>query len=195
MFADMIAYTINTEGQAPGRPQDGMDAYGFPWCAFGRAPDVESMENEFPLLIPFSSHWEDSGGAGKHRGGVGTAQLWVTHHAPFLIFMSIADNSTSRPRSRCSAGTASRHVPGHRDDGGSTSPRLLRAERRGTLTWRRCWRASTAARIVLAVRLAPSARWTMGTDRSSSASSTGGTGYGDPLDRDPAAVERDLVEG
>ena len=83
MFADMIAYPINTEGQGARATQDGMDAYGFPWCAFGRAPDVESMENEFPLLIPFSSHWKDSGGPGKHRGGVGTAQLWVTHHAPF----------------------------------------------------------------------------------------------------------------
>lgn len=48
MFADMIAYPINTEGQGARATEDGMDAYGFPWCAFGRAPDVESMENEFP---------------------------------------------------------------------------------------------------------------------------------------------------
>ncbi|WP_200930844.1 hydantoinase B/oxoprolinase family protein, partial [Microbacterium sp. Leaf351] len=47
-FADMIAYPINTEGQGAHATSDGMDAYGFPWCAFGRAPDVESMENEFP---------------------------------------------------------------------------------------------------------------------------------------------------
>ena len=46
MFADMIAYPINTEGQGARATSDGMDAYGFPWCAFGRAPDVESMENE-----------------------------------------------------------------------------------------------------------------------------------------------------
>jgi len=64
MFADMIAYPINTEGQGARATEDGMDAYGFPWCAFGRAPDVESMENEFPMIIPFSSHWKDSGGTG-----------------------------------------------------------------------------------------------------------------------------------
>ena len=92
-FADMLAYTINTEGSGGRATDDGINAYGFPWCAFGRAPDVENMENELPMLVPFSQHWEDSGGAGKHRGGVGTAQLWVAHHAPFVIFMSIADNS------------------------------------------------------------------------------------------------------
>jgi len=64
MFADMIAYPINTEGQGARATEGGMDAYGFPWCAFGRAPDVESMENEFPMIIPFSSHWKDSGGTG-----------------------------------------------------------------------------------------------------------------------------------
>ena len=45
------------------------------------------------MIIPFSSHWKDSGGAGKHRGGVGAAELWVTHHGPYLFQMAIADDS------------------------------------------------------------------------------------------------------
>jgi N-methylhydantoinase B/oxoprolinase/acetone carboxylase alpha subunit len=37
-FADMIAYSINTEGMG-GRPGSaGINAFGFPWCPFGRAP-------------------------------------------------------------------------------------------------------------------------------------------------------------
>ena len=68
-FADMMAYQINTEGQGARPTMDGMNAFGFPWCVFGRAPDVELVENEFPLLVPISQHWRDSCGHGKYRGG------------------------------------------------------------------------------------------------------------------------------
>jgi acetophenone carboxylase len=127
-FADMIAYPINTEGQGARATSDGMDAYGFPWCAFGRAPDVESMENEFPLLIPFSSHWKDSGGHGKYRGGVGTAQLWVTHHVPMLFQMAIADNSSIQTPQPLFGGYSQPTVPGWCSRG-STSPRRSRTPR------------------------------------------------------------------
>lgn len=74
-FADMLAYSINSEGQG-GRPtMDGVNAFGFPWCVFGRTPDVEEMELDLPILIPLSNHWKDSCGHGKYRGGVGTVQI------------------------------------------------------------------------------------------------------------------------
>ena len=62
-FADMLAYSINTEGQGARPTMDGMDAFGFPWCVFGRAPDTELVENEFPLLVPLSNHWESDSSA------------------------------------------------------------------------------------------------------------------------------------
>ncbi|MBV9004766.1 MAG: hydantoinase B/oxoprolinase family protein, partial [Solirubrobacterales bacterium] len=111
-FADMVAYSINTEGMG-GRPDSaGMNAFGFPWCPFGRAPDVELMENEFPLLVPFSQHWKDSCGAGKHRGGVGTVQLWVAHQAPQVLLMAIADNSKLQTPQPLFGGYAPCTVPG-----------------------------------------------------------------------------------
>jgi len=64
------------------QPLIGFDNYGF---------DIST--NEFPLFIPISSHWKDSAGHGKYRGGVGTAQLWVAHHVPMVFMMAIADNS------------------------------------------------------------------------------------------------------
>ena len=131
-FADMIAYPINTEGQGARSHSDGMNAYGFPWCAFGRAPDVETMENEFPLLIPFSQHWEDSGGAGKHRGGVGTAQLWVAHHVPWVVFMSIADNSIVQTPQPLFGGYTMCTCPGLGLEGADI-PELLRAGQEGRL--------------------------------------------------------------
>ena len=37
-FADMPAYSLNTEGQGGRVEMDGVNAFGFSWCAFGRTP-------------------------------------------------------------------------------------------------------------------------------------------------------------
>lgn len=191
-FADMIAYPINTEGQGARATGDGMDAYGFPWCAFGRAPDVESMENEFPLLIPFSSHWRDSGGHGKHRGGVGTAQLWVTHHVPMLFQMAIADNSNVQTPQPLFGGYAQPTVPGIVLDGVDVTE-ALGAAKAGTLTLEQLLAGKFGGQVLSkpygsAVHPVPSGQSII------IGLSTGGTGYGDPLDREPAAVVADVVK-
>lgn len=191
-FADMLAYPINTEGQGARSHGDGMDAYGFPWCAFGRAPDVESMENEFPMLIPFSQHREDSGGAGKYRGGVGTAQLWVTHHVPMVFYMAIADNSTVQTPQPLFGGYATSTCPGLALEGADI-PELLRAGGESRLDLASLLAGKYGGRIVTE----PYGRMTrpvMGDQVMTIGLSTGGAGYGDPLDRDPAAVEKDLTD-
>ncbi|WP_248960969.1 hydantoinase B/oxoprolinase family protein [Sphaerisporangium perillae] len=191
-FADMIAYPINTEGQGARATSDGMDAYGFPWCAFGRAPDVESMENEFPMLIPFSSHWKDSGGHGKHRGGVGTAQLWVTHHVPMLFQMAIADNSVIQTPQPLFGGYAPPTVPGIRLDGIDVAEAMASAKT-GTLTLEALLRGEFGGTVVSgpygsAVHPVPGGQSII------VGLSTGGTGYGDPLARDPASVAADVTK-
>jgi acetophenone carboxylase len=189
-FADMIAYPINTEGQGARAVKDGMDAYGFPWCAFGRAPDVESMENEFPLLIPFSSHWKDSGGAGKHRGGVGTAQLWVTHHVPMVFQMAIADNSQIQTPQPLYGGYSQPTVPGIVLEGIDVKETLATADS-GTLTLE----ALLAGKFGGTVKSTTygSAVHPVADGQSIIVGlSTGGTGYGDPIDRVPAEVEADV---
>lgn len=191
-FADMIAYPINTEGQGARATGDGMNAYGFPWCAFGRAPDVESMENEFPLLIPFSSHWRDSGGHGKHRGGVGTAQLWVTHHVPFLVQMAIADNANIQTPQPLFGGYSQPTVPGIVLDGVNVTEALAAAAS-GTLTLEELVTGGLGGKVVST----PYGSAIHPVENGQSiiiGFSTGGTGYGDPLDRDPAAVVADVTK-
>ena len=192
-FADMIAYPINTEGQGARAVKDGMDAYGFPWCAFGRAPDVESMENEFPLLIPFSSHWKDSGGAGKYRGGVGTAQLWVTHHVPMLFEMAIADNSSIQTPQPLFGGYAQPTVPGIVLNGIDVKEALAAAES-GTLTLEALLEGAFGGEVV-SQPYGSAIHPVMDGQSVIVGLSTGGTGYGDPVDREPAAVERDVMKG
>ena len=192
-FADMLAYTINTEGQGARAHSDGINAYGFPWCAFGRAPDVENMENELPMLVPFSQHWEDSGGAGKYRGGVGTAQLWVAHHAPFVFFMSIADNSIVQTPQPLFGGYTMCTCPGLSMEDVDI-PELLRAGDEGRLDLASLLAGKYGGRIV-SETYGRTARPVMGDQVITLGISTGGAGYGDPIDRDPAAVEADVVDG
>jgi len=191
-FADMIAYPINTEGQGARATDDGMDAYGFPWCAFGRAPDVESMENEFPMLIPFSSHWKDSGGAGKYRGGVGTAQLWVTHHVPMLFEMAIADNSVIQTPQPLFGGYAQPTIPGIVLDGINVAEALASASA-GTLTLEALLSGRFGGTVV-SQPYGSAVHPVMDGQSVIVGLSTGGTGYGDPLDRDPAAVGLDVTK-
>ncbi len=193
-FADMVAYSINTEGMG-GRPDSaGMNAFGFPWCPFGRAPDVELMENEFPLLVPFSQHWKDSCGAGKHRGGVGTVQLWVAHQAPQVLLMAIADNSKLQTPQPLFGGYAPCTVPGI----AIRAPKLIERLKAGDdldLDLGALLREGVLDGQTEIEFMGRSIRPYAEGDIMTFAFSAGGAGYGDPLEADPELVARDFREG
>ena len=192
-FADLIAYSLNTTGQG-GRPAyDGMNAYGFPWCAFGRAPDVETMENEFPLLVSFSHHWPDSGGHGKHRGGVGTAQFWSAHHTAEVYFLSPSDNSLVQTPQPLFGGYAPPTVPGVTLKDLDVEE-CLRTDGERTLNLSAVLEGGLGGELVAEFNARPPRR-ILKNAPITVALSTGGAGYGDPLDRDPIAVECDLKDG
>jgi acetophenone carboxylase len=193
-FADMIAYQINTEGMG-GRPTGkGMNAFGFPWCPFGRAPDVELMENEFPLLIPISQHWKDSCGHGKYRGGAGTVQMWVAHQAPQVFFMCISDNSKIQTPQPLFGGYAPATVPGI----SIRSPDLIRRlqEDPGSieLDFRKIIEEHTIEGAWEIEFMGRSVRPYDKGDVITFGFSAGGAGYGDPLEADPEGVIEDLVD-
>ncbi len=192
-FADMLAYSLNSEGQG-GRPtMDGVNAFGFPWCVFGRTPDVEEMENDLPLLIPLSNHWTDSCGHGKYRGGVGTVQIWVTHHVPLVYFMAISDNSKMQTPQPLFGGYAPCTVPGVSVRGADIMQKLAAggdfaldpAEMLAEKTVDGDWQYEFFSRSV---------RPCSQGDIITFGFATGGAGYGDPLDRDPELVIQDLKD-
>ena len=193
-FADMVAYSINTEGMG-GRPASaGMNAFGFPWCPFGRAPDVELMENEFPILIPMSQHWMDSSGAGKHRGGVGTVQPWVAHQAPMVLLMCIADNSKLQTPQPLFGGYAPCTVPGI----GIRAPGLMEALKSGDpidLDFRTIIEQRSIGGQWEVEFMGRSIRPYDEGDVMAFCFSAGGAGYGDPLEAEPDEVARDFVGG
>jgi N-methylhydantoinase B/oxoprolinase/acetone carboxylase alpha subunit len=193
-FADMLAYSLNSEGQG-GRPtMDGVNAFGFPWCVFGRTPDVEEMELDLPLLIPLSNHWKDSCGHGKYRGGAGTVQIWVVHHVPYLFFMAISDNSKIQTPQGMFGGYAPCTVPGISIRGADIMERMkngnkdLRLELFDILSRKTIggqWQNEFFGRATTMFQQ---------NDVITFGFATGGAGYGDPLDRDPDLVIQDIKD-
>ncbi|MFH0814423.1 MAG: hydantoinase B/oxoprolinase family protein [Pseudomonadota bacterium] len=191
-FADMLAYSLNSEGQGARATKDGVNAFGFPWCVFGRTPDVEEMENEFPITIPLSNHWKDSCGHGKYRGGVGTIQVWVAHHTQRVYFMAIADNSKIQTPQPLFGGYAPGTVPGI----SATNTDFYEKMSSGSpdLTWdfRELIKNKTIKGQWSYEYFARATRPFSEGDIITFGFATGGSGYGDPLDRDPELVIKDL---
>jgi acetophenone carboxylase len=192
-FADMPAYSLNSEGQG-GRPtMDGVNAFGFPWCVYGRTPDVEEMENDLPVIIPLSNHWTDSCGHGKYRGGVGTIQIWVTHHAPTVYFMAIADNSKIQTPQPLFGGYAPATVPGISVRGADIMQKLA-GDRDFTLEPTEILAKQTVGGDWQYEFFSRSVRPYNQGDIITFGFATGGAGYGDPLDRDPELVIQDVKD-
>ncbi len=194
-FADLIAYNFNTEGQG-GRPTlDGMDAYGFPWCAFGRAPDIESIENDVPLLAMSAQHWRDSCGHGKYRGGAGTIGAWVAHHVPTVYMAAMSDNSKIQTPQPLFGGYAPCTVPGISVRGADIIGRMRDPSAIVTIDANEMLEKHAAdGEWVIEMQSRATRPYSEG-DIITFAFGTGGTGYGDPMDRDPAAVGEDLQKG
>jgi acetophenone carboxylase len=194
-FADMLAYSINTEGQGARPTEDGMDAFGFPWCVFGRAPNTEQVENEFPLLVPLSNHWKDSCGHGKYRGGVGTVQMWVAHHVPAVYMMAIADNTKLQTPQPLFGGYAPCTVPGIGIRNANVKQLMAEGSKALDLDVQDLLTQRPIDGQYEVEFQGRSVRPYNNGDVATFAFSCGGTGYGDPLDRDAKSVEQDLVKG
>jgi N-methylhydantoinase B/oxoprolinase/acetone carboxylase alpha subunit len=194
-FADMLAYSINTEGQGARPTMDGMDAFGFPWCVFGRAPDTELVENEFPLLVPLSNHWKDSCGHGKHRGGVGTAQIWIAHHVPAVYMMAIADNSKLQTPQPLFGGYAPCTVPGISVRGADLMQSFAAGSLKLNMDLSDILENKTIEGQFSTEFQGRGVRPYNKGDLVTIGFSTGGTGYGDPLERDPQTIAEDIEKG
>jgi len=126
---------------------------------------LELSEHRFPLRFDYFALREDSGGAGQHRGGCGTAY-------GFTVW---SDTTVSCLGDR--ADTPPFGVAG----GGSAKPNIVEF-RTGGQHWRPAFRGKQEKQLL---------RKGEGMDLKS----PGGGGFGDPLARDIEAVEADLNQG
>jgi len=169
-----------------------MDASHFAWCPFGRSPDVELMENEFPLLLPISQHWQDSGGQGAHRGGCGTVQVWVAHQAPTVFFTTIADNSKVQTPQPLFGGYAPPTVPGISVRGADILQRMGAGDSNLNLDFSALINREAIGGEWGDEPFIRSVRPYNEGDVITFGFASGGAGYGDPLDADPQQVVQDI---
>ncbi|QTJ66118.1 hydantoinase B/oxoprolinase family protein [Rhodococcus sp. ZPP] len=165
---------------------DGMDTGGLFCIPMGRIPDTEMTEFLYPLLTLWRREEPDSGGPGRHRGGV-SASIAITPYGtslPMGLVLASAGKAVAQNNGLAGGypgntgvevlarGTdiveqfAAGRIPGSLDDlGGGRELGACYAE------------SFVAPGEVLYMH------W------------QGGGGYGDPLLRDPAAVAADFREG
>jgi len=189
--ADVLSFSLNTMGQGGRAATDGMDAYGFAWCAFGRAPDSEQVESELPITVTLSQHWKDSCGHGLHRGGSGGVQQWMIHKMPELVSMCMG-NGTKVPLGQpLFGGYASAPVPGISVRKTDLLESMSKGDSSVTFDLRTIlekgaihgeWNYELVARTP---KVYEEGDLLFGF-------SGGGPGYGDPLERDPHEIIEDL---
>lgn len=184
-FVDVVMESM--AGGYGARPaSDGIDTGGLFCIPMGKLPDVEMTELLYPMLVLWRREEPDSGGPGRHRGGV-SASAAITPHGtslPMALVLSSSGMATAQNQ-----GLAGGHP-------GNTGHNVV--VRKGDLT-------GMFARGELAADLdgfggeIETAQCMAGGELSPGdvlyLHCQGGGGYGDPLRREAGAVAIDLQNG
>lgn len=161
-LVNVVAPMLGGGGGTP--DQDGVDACSAE-LGFVRNTPVESLEAEIPIIIRRYEMIRDSGGAGKHRSGLGTRLDFQVFQPNSVVTTRGVDRTRFRPwgvhSGRC--GTLTRML---------LNPSTRKEKELGLADW---------------VELEPGDIFSFSTP--------GGGGYGSPLERDPDAVLTDLQSG
>lgn len=160
-----VMYQISGGGYGGNSDHDGL-ANGCSTIGISKAPPVEIMEQQFPVLYHRYALREGSGGAGKHRGGFGLDyEIELRRGAATASF--VMDHGRFGPQGALGGSDGrTNSVTVWRDGEAMTPEHLSKAQD---------------------IALKPGDRVRVGTP--------GGGGYGDPLTRDPQAVLEDVRLG
>ncbi len=162
---DYVMYQISGGGYGGNADHDGL-SNGCSTIGISKSPPVEIMEQEYPVLYRHYALREGSGGAGRHRGGFGLAyEVELLRGEARASF--VMDHGRFGPQGALGGG----------DGGVNTVDRDPR--RRGA-----CAGASLQG-----------AGHPAGAGRPGAGRTPGGGGYGDPRERDRAAVAEDVRLG
>jgi N-methylhydantoinase B len=164
---------------------DGMDTGGLFCIPMGRVPDVEMTEFLYPVLTLWRREVPDSGGPGRHRGGV-AASVAITPHGtsmPMGLILASAGKAVTQ-----NAGLSGGH-PGNTGldiiaRGSRIAGMLAAGQMPSTLT--EISDTLEPGQNYATSYLAPGEVFAM--------TWQGGGGYGDPLTREPEAVAQDVRE-
>jgi acetophenone carboxylase len=190
---DFMGYPLNAYGLAARHDMDGVDVFGFPHGPWGKAPDVEDIEQEFPLLHMFEHQLSDSCGFGTFRGGSGAAVCYMVYGAPYLAFTSSQKESKFPSANGLFGGYAATTLPGIRVMGSDLLERM-RAGDPTIPTDDYALAGSDPGPGEVIIEHQTRGVMLLHEGDVLAASTNGGGGYGDVLERDPEAVLQDVLD-
>lgn len=167
--------------------RDGMDTGGIIFNTTPSIPNIETAEDEYPLLYLFRRQLEDSGGAGRYRGGVSGELAYVPHDVGRgSLEASFAGGGAEQPNGLgLSGGLPGATVRVMRVRDAHVAERVAAGEvPPSTLS---------EASGQLEVLVQKHSRSTFSAEDIWYHNWQGGGGFGDPIDRDPEAVLRDVA--
>jgi N-methylhydantoinase B len=168
--------------------RDGVDTGGIIINTTANIPSIEATEAEYPVLYLFRRQLRDSGGAGMFRGGVSAGLALIPHDAGGPLESSFSGVGAEVPNAYGLAGglpgAAVRYLRYHK---AAIEERLARGEppplEPEDMPGRREIAPVNNSHSPFPLGMVEYHNW------------QGGGGYGDPLDRDPDLVLRDVVAG
>jgi N-methylhydantoinase B len=167
--------------------RDGVDSAGIVFNTTPNIPNIETNEQDFPVLYLFRRHLTDSGGPGRFRGGMSGELAYVPHKAGGDMDGLFAGTGSYMPNAIGLAGGLPGSAVRVLRVAGSEVPERIR---RGAPLPNRIDEAGGSLEVLEPKHprtpLRPGDIW-YHTWQS-------GAGYGDPLDRDPRAVLRDVLD-
>ncbi|MDO8208809.1 hydantoinase B/oxoprolinase family protein [Conexibacter sp. CPCC 206217] len=165
---------------------DGVDTGGVVWSPRSLMPNVEQVEAAFPVLYLYRRELSDSGGAGRFRGGNAATFAFVPHGTDAIVHAPAASGCAFPP----TAGLAG---------GYPANPNAFRLKR-GTDVAERFAQSRIPQELDLlageSVLVDPKRSGLIQrADDVWEVTWGAATGYGDPLEREPARVLDDLIHG
>jgi N-methylhydantoinase B/oxoprolinase/acetone carboxylase alpha subunit len=186
---DFMGYPLNAYGLAARHDRDGVDVFGFPHGPWGKAPDVEDIEQEFPLLHLYEHQLSDTCGLGKYRGGTGAAVCYVVYDTEYLAFTSSQKESKFPASNGLFGGYAATTLPGLRVMNSDILDRMAAGLPLPTDDYEL---AKFTESGELFIEHQTRGIQLLHRGDVLAASTQGGGGYGDVLERDAAAVVTDV---
>ncbi len=189
---DFMGYPLNAYGLAARSDRDGIDVWGFPHGPWGKAPDVEDIESEFPLLHLYQKQQRDTCGYGKYRGGVGAAVGYVVYKTSHLAFTSSQKESKFPAHNGLFGAYSMTVVPGIRVVGADLLELMAAGEPNLPTDDYSLASGDTALGGEIIVEHQTRGIRIVAEGDVLAASTQGSGGYGDVLERDSHAVIHDL---
>jgi len=172
-------------GQGAHPDRDGADSCANLWTVKSMVANVETTELLYPLLFLWHAEQTDSAGPGRFRGGAGLTDALIPWGTDELIDVNLGVGADPRSSRGLSGGYPGGNCPAWVVRGADVTNRLFADGRLAS-----CQDDLTGE--IDFVR--PKGIATVGSaDVLVGVMSGGGGGYGDPIDRDPGAVLRDVT--